>query len=103
MLKTGDTFDRKGKTFKFIGIELNVDECKIICDELAPEFITPTDEHAKQRPACEVRDYDDQEWQERGTLIHVRAGNSFKFLSDSLEYGFSTWKQCRIRNPELKQ
>jgi hypothetical protein len=106
MLKTGDTFERRGKTFEFKGIELINEEdfvCKVICDELVPEWITPTDEHAKQRPACEVRDYGDEEWRQGATLIRVRASDNVpKFLTDSDTHGFCTWKQCRIRNPEWR-
>ena len=129
MLKTGDTFESGGKTWRVLGVDkpkmnqkflsataselcvltavLQPSEPfhRIIVEEVIPEWITPTDEHAKQRPECEVRDYEGEAWQKGRTLIRVRDGDSMssKFLTDTNDCAVATWKHCRIRNPEFKE
>ena len=121
MLKTGDTFESGGKTWRFVGVgepvgmQSILDQTGVvftswfqhkslerIVEEVIPEWIVPTDEHAKQRPECEVRDDDKEIWRRR-TLVYVRSYSaSHQFLTDTKEHGYVTWKQCRIRNPECK-
>jgi hypothetical protein len=120
MLKTGDTFEQGGRTWRFVGVaepkpldywlgergNVVVGYTSLaprpIVEEVVPEWITPTDEHAKQRPECEVRDNDDHEWKER-TLVYVRPHkHAYPFVTDTAGHGECCWKQCRIRNPEYK-
>jgi len=118
MLKTGDTFERDGKTWRFLGLGIpQGTQCFLtefgsisqgstlqrpVIEEVIPEWITPTDEHAKQRPECEVRCSDSEVWRKR-TLVYVRSYSAIaKYLTDTKEHGYCTWPQCRIRNPEYK-
>jgi len=127
MLKTGDTFEQCGRTWKFVGLDKPCEmkrsnnDCFIntqgevslitnyccqvaipIVEEVVPEWITPTDEDAKQRPECEVRDCDNHEWKKR-KLIYVRPyAHSYPFVTDFQGQGECCWSQCRIRNPDYK-
>jgi hypothetical protein len=119
MLKSGDTFERNGKTWRFVGVAepkpldywigergnvvvgYTSSAPRPIVEEVIPEWITPTDEHAKARPECEVRDSDKGEWVER-TLVSVQLCRGFYTFATVNDKGdVCTWKQCRIRNPEL--
>jgi hypothetical protein len=122
MLKTGDTFERDGKTWRLIGIDKPKRGCfyldnhcksvvKNVCtdfsshmypivEEVVPEWITPTDEDAKQRPECEVRDSDTEHWWTKRILLAVIDGSSpFVTIANSNP---ARWQQCRIRNPKHK-
>jgi len=121
MLKTGDTFEQGGRTWRFVGVgepgegQSILDQTGVvftswqrnrclerIVEEVVPEWIVPTDEHAKQRLECEVRDNNNEIWRRR-TLVYVRSYSaSHRFLTDTREHGYVTWTQCRIRNPEYK-
>jgi hypothetical protein len=122
MIKTGDTFESQGKTWRFLGCGnpskenarfvwqgnevLESKRCWIgnylLVEEVIPEWITPTDEHALLRPECEVRDKDDEVWRKR-TLVYVRPYSAhFKYITDT-DGAATPWQQCRIRNPELNQ
>jgi hypothetical protein len=129
MLKTGDTFESQGKTWRFVGLDtprlgqwylskfagvsslvlenVTADFQRTYCpivEPVVPEWITPTDEHALKRPECEVRDYDCDKWLKGRTLICVRPGEyPFKFVTDADSMAVCSWKQCRIRNPELNR
>jgi len=121
MLKTGDTFEQGGKTWRFVGLGIPERNQRVmnsyqevyeptwsgsqyfIVEEVIPEWITPTDEHAKQRPYCEVLSTDGK-WLSR-ILIHVA---SFRdrplFVTYRADNGSAcTFLQCRIRNPEYKE
>lgn len=119
MLKTGDTFEFDGKTWRFVGVGVPEENqpfigvgdkifvihepsgfIRPIVEEVLPEWITPTDEHAKQRVECEVRDYECDVWQRR-TLIRVRDNRSYSFVTETNDSVFAAWKFCRIRNPDL--
>lgn len=62
-----------------------------------PEWITPTDEHARSRPACEVSD-DGVKWHPR-KLVAVLTRSSYQFLATDGGEMFCGWKHCRIRKP----
>jgi hypothetical protein len=119
MLKTGDEFVSGGKTWRFVGVAMlrcghfyiaGGDDLAIskasydqpiyrnIVEEVIPEWITPTDEHAKQRPECEVRDGEANEW---NPFMLVRVNRSSRPFVCECDNMISSWKCCRIRNPEL--
>jgi hypothetical protein len=120
MLKTGDTFEQNGKTWRLVGVAVpEVGQCWIasspfsitrdpsmhyrpIVEEVIPEWITPTDEHAKQRPYCEVLSSDGK-WLSR-ILIYVASFNGSPiFVTYRADNGSAcTFLKCRIRNPEYK-
>jgi hypothetical protein len=117
MLKTGDTFERNGKVWRFLGLgvpdalQYFVTEFgeigqgstlqRAIVEEVVPEWIVPTDEHAKQRPECEVRDKETGLWWTKRTLLAVYESPA-PFVTVTKGGALAQWRQCRIRNPEYK-
>lgn len=69
---------------------------------IVPEWITPTDEHAKQRPTVEVRNRSDSCWHER-KLVYV-GGGEFPFHTTFAEGdACGSYKYCRMRNPDYRE
>jgi len=60
------------------------------------EWITPTDEDAKQRPECEVRDHTHHNWESFHKLIAVRDG-SHPFITVSNSNVLTRFCYCRVR------
>ena len=76
-----------------------------IVHPIVPEWITPTDEHAKQRPMVEVRDAEENIWLPR-RLVYVKdAGDKYRFVTVTKDASQTScgWKLCRMRNPEYKE
>ena len=65
-----------------------------------PKWTIPTDEDARSRPACRVRDSISDEWLEGGILVHVSESDppeDYRF-SSSFERGLLVaWKFCEIQ------
>ena len=65
-----------------------------------PKWTIPTDEDARSRPACRVRDSISDEWLEGGMLVYADESNSrecYEFYTIS-KYGFPmAWKFCEIK------
>lgn len=70
--------------------------------EPEPEWITPNDEHARSRPACEVKYAEDKPWYKGRELLAVVDKTGFPFVviencddgNDVQAFAF-----CRIRKP----
>jgi hypothetical protein len=59
----------------------------------------PTDEDAKNRPLCRVRDSENLEWQDGKKLIAVLNCEDYCFLTVNAGYAMqnaSSWKYCEI-------
>ena len=67
---------------------------------IVPEWIVPTDEHAKQRPMVEVRDRETQDWRQLKLLAVLSPPDAF-IVCDA-DDGFDAFRYCRMRNPEYK-
>ena len=65
-----------------------------------PKWTIPTDEDARSRPACRVRDSISDEWLDGGILVYADESNSrecYEFYTIS-KYGFPmAWKFCEIK------
>lgn len=71
--------------------------------EPEPEYITPTDEHARSRPACEIRDDNRDAWTP-STLAVVSCANSntWPFICIRDDKAVQGYKYCRIPKPVCK-
>lgn len=68
---------------------------------IVPEWITPTDEDAKQRPMVEVRDRETDRWQAGQLLAVIHREMPFIAFITKTKVA-AGWGYCRMRNPEYK-